>query len=136
MLRISAAASLVTLWPRVSPKSSPVSEIDVAAPMFVPGARTAKWPAAVMKVSAAGSGSAGRDVDRHRHRGFQQLLYYLSSGAEQASRGIEFDDQESGPVLLGLLDGPGNEPLFDRVDNAVHLGHQGVRRLRKGQSGA
>ena len=52
MLRISAAASFSTLLAKVSPKSCPVDDTGVAAPMFVPGAITAKLAAAVMNVPA------------------------------------------------------------------------------------
>ena len=52
MLRIRAAASFSTLLARVSSRSSPVDETGVAAPMFDPGAMTAKLAAAVIKVPA------------------------------------------------------------------------------------
>ena len=49
---IKLAASLVILIPNVSGKSPPVIVTGLAAPIFVPGAITAKLAAAVIKVPA------------------------------------------------------------------------------------
>ena len=50
--RMLATASLRTFWPRSPSMSSPWPPTGVAAPMFVPGAITATWPASVMNVPA------------------------------------------------------------------------------------
>ena len=62
MLRIRAAASLVTLLAMVSSSFWPPDATGVAAPMLVPGAITAKWAAAVIKVPAEPARAPGGET--------------------------------------------------------------------------
>ena len=60
--RISAVVSSMIFLLNVSGTSSPVLVTGDAAPMFVPGAISATWPASVMKVPALAAWAPGGET--------------------------------------------------------------------------
>ena len=86
-------ASLRTFWPSVPGMSSPDPETGDAAPMLVPDAMTATWPASVMNVPAlAARAPDGATQTIVGSGGVEQARHDLLRRVEAPARRVQADD--------------------------------------------
>ena len=105
MAVMDAMASFMTLSPSVPSMSSPWPPTGVAAPMFVPGAIAATWPASVMNVPALAARPPAGATHTMTGRGASSSAWTMSRVASSEPPGrVQLDDHGRRAVRGGRGD--------------------------------